>query len=180
MPNFVVGIFLILIFGWWIPGVLPFQGFVSFTENPWDSLLHLLLPAVALALPEIGLVARLTRSSMLEVLGQEYIVAARAMGIRERVVIWKDALRNALMPVVTIIGVIAGFLLGGSVVIESVFGVPGLGRLLIESFSTRDYPVTIGVMMFIATAFVVINIIVDVLYGVINPRVRLASGRGGR
>lgn len=180
IPNFVIGVLLILVFGWWMTGVLPFQGYVPFQENPWESVRHLLLPAIALAIPEMGLVARLTRSSMLEVLSQEYISSARALGIAERTVIWKDALRNALMPVVTIVGVIAGFLLGGSVVIESVFGIPGLGRLLIESFSTRDYAVTIGVMMFIAAVFVITNLVVDVLYGVINPRIRLANRRAGR
>lgn len=180
VPNFVVGILLVLVFGWWMTGVLPFQGYVPLQEDAWESVRHLLLPAIALAIPEVGLVARLTRSSMLEVLGQEYISSARALGIAERAVIWKDALRNALMPVITIIGVVAGFLLGGSVVIETVFGIPGLGRLLIESFSTRDYPVTIGVMMFIAAVFVLTNLVVDVLYGVINPRIRLAAKRGGR
>ena len=178
VPNFVIGVLLILVFGWWVTGVLPFQGYVPLSEGLGQNLLHLLLPAIALAIPEAGLVARLTRSSMLEVLGQEYISSARALGVRETAVIWMDALRNALMPVVTILGVVAGFLLGGSVVIESVFGIPGLGRLLIESFATRDYPVTIGVMMFIAVVFVVINIVVDLLYGLINPRVRLAVARG--
>jgi peptide/nickel transport system permease protein len=178
VPNFVIGILLILVFGWWITGVLPFQGYVPLHDDAWENVRHLILPATALAIPEMGLVARLTRSSMLEVLGQEYISSARALGISERTVIWKDALRNALMPVVTIVGVVAGFLLGGSVVVESVFGIPGLGRLLVESFATRDYPVTIGVMMFIAIVFVVINIVVDVLYGVINPRIRLSTRRG--
>lgn len=177
VPNFVVGLLLVLIFGWWVTGVLPFQGYAPLDEGLVENLRHLLLPAIALALPEIGLIARLTRSSMLEVLGQEYISSARALGINERAVIWKDALRNALMPVITIVGVVTGFLLGGSVVIESVFGLPGLGRLLLESFATRDYPVTIGVMMFIAAVFVMINLIVDVLYGAINPRIRLAAGK---
>lgn len=173
VPNIVIAIFLVLIFGWWMPGVLPYQGFVRFADDPLASLQHSLLPAFALAAPQIGLVARLTRSSMLEVLGQDYISAARAMGVRERAIVWKDALRNALLPVVTVLGVITGFLLGGSVVVESVFGIPGVGRLLIESFSSRDYPVTIGVMMFVAVVFVAINIIVDLLYGVINPRIKL-------
>src|SRR5690606_19054318 len=97
----------------------------------------------------------------------------------ERAIIWKDTLRNALLPVVTVLGVQTGFLLGGSVVVETVFGIPGVGRLLVESFAIRDYPVTIGVMMFIAMAFVFINIAVDLLYGVINPRIRFGyeSGR---
>lgn len=178
VPNFVVALFLVLIFGWWFPGILPYQGFVPFGEDPLRSLANTVLPAVALAAPQVGLVARLTRSSMLEVLGKDYVAAARAMGVRERVVIWKDTLRNALLPVVTVLGVQTGFLLGGSVVVETVFGIPGLGRLLVESFTIRDYPVTIGVMMFIAAVFVFINILVDLLYGVINPRIRVGYGSG--
>jgi peptide/nickel transport system permease protein len=178
VPNFVVGLFLVLAFGWWFPGILPYQGYTPMSDGVLESLKSTLLPAIALAAPQIGLVARLTRSSMLEILGQEYISAARAMGVRERVIIWKDTLRNALLPVVTVLGVQTGFLLGGSVVVESVFGIPGLGRLLVESFSVRDYPVTIGVMMFIAAVFVFINIAVDLLYGVINPRIRVGYGSG--
>lgn len=178
VPNFVVALFLVLIFGWWFPGIMPYQGFVKFGDDPIVSLQNTVLPALALAAPQVGLVARLTRSSMLEVLGQEYVAAARAMGVAERVIIWKDALRNALLPVVTVLGVQTGFLLGGSVVVETVFGIPGLGRLLVESFTIRDYPVTIGVMMFIATVFVFVNIVVDLLYGVINPRIRIGYSSG--
>jgi peptide/nickel transport system permease protein len=178
VPNFVVALMLVLLFGWWFPGIMPYQGFVEFSESPLESLKYTVLPAIALAAPQIGLVARLTRSSMLEVLNQDYVSAARAMGVRERVIIWKDTLRNALLPVVTVLGVATGFLLGGSVVVETVFGIPGLGRLLVESFAIRDYPVTIGVMMFIAAVFVFINIAVDLLYGVINPRIRVGYGSG--
>ena len=178
VPNFVVALFLVLIFGWWFPGIMPYQGFVKFGDNPIVSLQNTVLPALALAAPQVGLVARLTRSSMLEVLGQEYVSAARAMGVAERIIVWKDALRNALLPVVTVLGVQTGFLLGGSVVVETVFGIPGLGRLLVESFTIRDYPVTIGVMMFIATVFVFVNILVDLLYGVINPRIRIGYSAG--
>jgi peptide/nickel transport system permease protein len=172
VPNFVIGILLILVFGWYFPGIMPYEGFVPFRQDPLGSLKTSLLPALALALAQVGIVARLTRSSMLEVVNQEYITAARAFGVSEREVIWRDALRNALLPVLTILGIITGFLLGGSVVIESVFGIAGLGRLLVESFAARDYPVTIGVMLFIAVVFVLVNLIVDVLYGVINPRIR--------
>jgi len=178
VPNFVVALFLVLIFGWWFPGILPYQGFVPFSEDPLRSLANTVLPALALAAPQIGLIARLTRSAMLEVLGQDYISAARAMGVSEWVVIWKDTLRNALLPVVTVLGVQTGFLLGGSVVVETVFGIPGLGRLLVESFTIRDYPVTIGVMMFVAAVFVFINILVDLLYGLINPRIRVGYSAG--
>src|SRR5579864_4065473 len=180
VPNFVIGILLVLLFGWYFPGIMPYEGFVSPTEDPLGSARTTLLPALALALAQVGIVARLTRSSMLEVVNQEYITAARAFGVSERELIWRDSLRNALLPVLTILGIITGFLLGGSVVVESVFGIAGLGRLLVESFASRDYPVTIGVMLFIAVVFVLINLIVDVLYGVVNPRIRTGyeSGQG--
>ncbi len=180
VPNFVIGIVLVLLFGWYFPGIMPYEGFVPLRTDALGSLKTTALPSLALALAQVGLVARLTRSSMLEVIHQEYITAARAFGVSEREIIWRDALRNAMLPVLTVLGIIAGFLLGGSVVIESVFGVAGLGRLLIESFASRDYPIAIGVMLFIAVVFVVVNLIVDVLYGVINPRIRSGyeSGQG--
>ena len=180
VPNFVIGILFILVFGWYFPGIMPYEGFVPLRQDPLGSLKTTLLPALALALAQVGIVARLTRSSMLEVVNQEYITAARALGVSERELIWRDAFRNAMLPVLTILGIIAGFLLGGSVVMESVFGIAGLGRLLVESFASRDYPVTIGVMLFIAVVFVLINLVVDVLYGVVNPRIRTGyeSGQG--
>ncbi len=178
VPNFVIGILLVLLFGWYFPGLMPYEGFVPFRDDPLLSLKHSLLPALALALAQVGIVARLTRSSMLEVVNLEYITAARAFGVPERELIWKDALRNALLPVLTILGVITGFLLGGSVVVESVFGIAGLGRLLVESFGLRDYPVTIGVMLFIAVVFVVVNLLVDLLYGLVNPRIRAGYEAG--
>jgi peptide/nickel transport system permease protein len=180
VPNFVIGILFVLLFGWYFPGIMPYEGFVPVTQDPAASLKTTLLPAVALALAQVGVIARLTRSSMLEVINQEYITAARALGVPERELVWRDALRNALLPVLTVLGIITGFLLGGSVVVESVFGIAGLGRLLVESFSLRDYPVTIGVMLFIAVVFVLVNLVVDVLYGVVNPRIRAGyeSGQG--
>jgi peptide/nickel transport system permease protein len=172
VPNFVIGILLVLVFGWYFPGIMPYEGYVALPDDPLESFKHTLLPSLALALAQVGIVARLTRVSMLEVIGQEYITVARAFGVSERELVWRDALRNALLPVLTMLGIISGFLLGGSVVVESVFGIAGLGRLLVESFSQRDYPVTIGVMLFIAVMFVVINLVVDLLYGVVNPRIR--------
>jgi peptide/nickel transport system permease protein len=178
VPNFVIGILCVLIFGWYFPGIMPYEGFVPLRDDPVGSLKTTLLPSLALALAQVGIIARLTRSSMLEVINQEYITAARAFGVPERELIWRDALRNALLPVVTVLGIIAGFLLGGSVVIETVFGIAGLGRLLVESFASRDYPVTIGVMLFIAVVFVFVNLVVDILYGVINPRIRAGYETG--
>jgi peptide/nickel transport system permease protein len=178
VPNFVFGILAILVFGWYFPGIMPYEGFVPFAQDPLDSLKHTLLPSLVLAMAQVGVVARLTRSSMLEVINQEYITAARAFGVPELELVWNDALRNALLPLLTVLGIITGFLLGGSVVVETVFGIAGLGRLLVESFGLRDYPVTIGVMLFIAVIFVGINLIVDVLYGVVNPRIRAGYEAG--
>ena len=172
VPNFVIGILLVLAFGWYFPGLMPYEGYVALSEDPLESVKHTLLPSLALALAQLGIVARLTRASMLEVIGQEYITVARAFGVAERELVWRDALRNALLPVLTVLGIVSGFLLGGSVVVESVFGIAGVGRLLVESFSQRDYAVTIGVMLFIAVVFVVVNLLVDLLYGVVNPRIR--------
>ena len=180
VPNFVIGMLMVLLFGWYFPGILPYEGFVPLTQDPLTSLKHSLLPAMALALAQVGIITRMTRSSMLEVISQEYITAGRAFGVPEAELIWRDALRNALVPVLTVLGLITGFLLGGAVVIENVFGIAGLGRLLVESFAQRDYPVTIGVMLFVAVVFVAVNLVVDVLYGVVNPRIRAGyvSGRG--
>jgi peptide/nickel transport system permease protein len=178
VPNFVLGILFVLLFGWYFPGIMPYEGFVPLRQDALGSLKTTLLPALALALAQVGIVARLTRSSMLEVINQEYITAARAFGVPERELIWRDALRNALLPVLTVLGIITGFLLGGSVVVESVFGIAGLGRLLVESFASRDYPLTIGVMLFIAVVFVFVNLVVDILYGVVNPRIRAGYEAG--
>jgi peptide/nickel transport system permease protein len=178
VPSFVIGMLMVLLFGWYYPGILPYEGFVPLSQDPLASLAHSLLPAVALALAQVGIISRMTRSSMLEVIGQEYIVAARAFGVPESELVWRDALRNALVPVLTVLGLITGFLLGGAVVIENVFGIAGLGRLLVESFAQRDYPVTIGVMLFTAVVFVVVNLVVDTLYGVVNPRIRAGYGSG--
>lgn len=172
VPGFVVGLGFVFAFGWYWPNVMPYSGFVRFTEDPAASLQHTILPAIALALPPIALVARMTRASLIETLNQDYIESARASGVNGIAIVWVDALRNALLPVVTILGVITGTTLGGSVVVETVFGIPGMGSLLIDSFESRDYPIVIGVLLLVATVFVVINLLVDVLYGVLNPRIR--------
>lgn len=172
VPGFVVGLGFVFAFGWQWPNVMPYSGFVRFSDDPWASLQHTILPAIALALPPIALVARMTRASLIETLNQDYIESARASGVNAVTVVWVDALRNAMLPVVTILGVITGTTLGGSLVVETVFGIPGMGSLLIDSFSARDYPVVIGVLLLVAAIFVVVNLLVDVLYGVLNPRIR--------
>ncbi|MDH3772444.1 MAG: ABC transporter permease, partial [Nitrospirota bacterium] len=155
----------------------PTGGFVPITEDFWGWVRSMTLPALTLAFTQMGVVARMTRSSMLDVLRQDYIRTARAKGLKSRVVIGKHALLNALIPVVTVIGVISGVLLGGTVVIESVYSLPGVGRLIIGAIQRRDYPIIQGGLLMTAGVFVFVNIVVDLLYGVIDPRIR--HGRRG-
>ncbi len=163
LPNFWLGIMLILLFGvalrW-----LPTSGFES-----WR---HLILPAVTLAAFPMALVARLTRSSMLEILGRDYIRTGRAKGLAERAVVLRHAFRNAAVPVLTVLGLQIGTLLGGAVITESVFAWPGMGKLVVDAIFFRDFPVVQTVLIFSATIFVLINLLVDLLYTVIDPRIR--------
>ncbi|MEW6524282.1 MAG: nickel ABC transporter permease [Bacillota bacterium] len=149
--------------------LLVFQG--QFTQLA-KAASHLVLPAVTLGLPSAALVARLTRSSMLEVLGQDYVRTARSKGLAERTVLYRHALKNALIPVITVLGLQFGFLLGGAVITESVFAWPGVGRLVIQAIQQRDYPLVQGNVMIIALVFVGINLLVDLTYGLLDPRVR--------
>ena len=134
--------------------------------------MHLLLPAVTLATGPAALVARMTRSSMLEVIRQDYIRTAWAKGLRERSVIYRHALKNALIPVVTILGLQVSFLIGGSVIMESIFGLPGIGRMMIEAITTRDYPVIQAMNLFVVGWVIVVNLLVDISYGYLDPRIR--------
>ncbi len=162
LPTFWVGLILIYVFGIKL-GWLPVVG--------EGGLLALIMPAVALALPAAAVLARITRSSMLEVLGREYVRTARAKGLPEDVVVYKHALQNAMIPVLTLAGIQFGVLLGGSVIVESVFARPGVGRLAVEAIAARDFPVVQGVVLLSGIVFVVVNLIVDVLYSVLDPRI---------
>ncbi len=169
VPDFVLGTLLILLFAaalnW-----LPPQDYVPFTQDPLDNLRHLVLPVVALALAEVAYIAQTTRASMLEVLGQDYITFLRAKGIREGVVAYRHALRNAALPIVTVIGVQFGTLLGGAIVVENVFSLPGVGKMIVDAVNTRNYPIVQGGVLVIALIFIVVNLITDLLYTVLNPR----------
>lgn len=166
LPPFWVGIVLILVFAGTLK-VLPSAG----TGTP----LHIIMPAVTLALPFLALLTRMTRNGLLEVLNEGYIQTARAKGLSERVVIAPHAIRNALIPLVTVVGVQFGILLAGSVVVETVFAWPGIGRMLIEAISMRDYNIVQAAVLVIAVGFVSINFIVDILYVYLDPRVRITS-----
>lgn len=163
MPIFWIGLMLMLIFAVFL-GWLPSGG--------RGSLAHLLLPAISLGANSAAIIARMTRSSLLEVIRQDYITTARAKGLAERVVLYKHAVRNALIPVVTVMGVQFGYLLSGSILTETVFSWPGVGRLMVQSIFARDYPVVQGAILFVAVNFALVNLVVDLLYGVINPRLR--------
>jgi peptide/nickel transport system permease protein len=147
---------------------------VPFTENPAQWFQHLILPWLTLALVTAATYTRLTRASLLEVLGQDYIRTARAKGLTERRVVYRHGLRSALTPVITQFGIDVGTLLGGAIVTEAVFGLPGLGQLAVQSVTNQDLPVVIGIVLLAAFFIVAANIVVDVLYAVLNPRVRLS------
>jgi peptide/nickel transport system permease protein len=176
IPNFWLGIMLILLLSvrlrW-----LPASGFVPFFQDPGANTLRLLMPAVVLGAALAAVLMRQTRNSMIEVLSADYIRTAYAKGLRARVVVFRHAIRNGLIPVITIFGLQLGALIGGAVVTEQIFVVPGFGRLILEAVFTRDYPVVQGVVLITASAYVLINLLVDVSYSLLNPRIRLGGGR---
>src|SRR5215468_2471660 len=153
-------------------GWLPAAGYVSIFSDPVAALRYMVLPAFSLGFSQSALIARISRSCMLEVLQQDYIRTALAKGLSQGVVTWVHAFRNALVPVVTVIGITTAVLIGGAVVTEIVFNIPGLGRLIISAILRRDYPVVQGVVLVIAAAYVLINLGVDILYALIDPRIR--------
>lgn len=171
IPDFWFGIVLIILFGVWL-GWLPTGGFVPLLEDPAGWAASMALPAFTLGVTQMGVIARMTRSSMLDVLGQDYIRTARAKGMGRGTVIFRHALRNAMIPIVTVVGVITGVVLSGAVVIETVFSLPGVGRLIIGAIQRRDFPVIQGGLLITACVFVFVNILVDLLYGWFDPRVR--------
>ena len=173
LPVYVTGLLLVLVFGVTLRW-LPTQGYVEFTDDPRDHLLHLLLPAVVLAFGLAATVTRMTRSSLLEVLTVDYVRTARAKGLHERRVVYGHALRNALVPVVTMVGIQIGSLIGGAVLVEYIFNWPGLSTLLITAIGRRDYPTVQGVVLVASGFLILINLGVDLLYGVLDPRIRRA------
>lgn len=171
VPVFVTGYVLILVFsislGWF-----PVQGYKPLADGLWPFLQRLILPTIALSTIYIALIARITRTSIIEVMNEDYIRTARAKGLKESAVLMRHALRNAAVPIVTIIGVGIALLISGVVVTESVFNLPGLGRLVVEAVLARDYPVIQGLILLFSFVYILINLIVDVLYTVFDPRIR--------
>lgn len=170
IPSFWLGLLLLLLFGLKL-GWLPVIGYVSVTQDFGRGILYLVMPVATLVLVEAGVIARMARASTLEVLRLDYITHARAKGLSEGTVMWRHAFLNAFAPTWTLIGLIMGSLLGGIAVVETVFTIPGLGRLLVDGIYARDYPVIQGCLLFIAVLYVVINLIVDLCYPLFDPTV---------
>lgn len=176
IPNFWLGLLLIILFvvtlNWLPPG-----GRVPFTENPGEALRLLLMPVLTLSIRASGIFIRFARTAMLEVLPEDYVRTARAKGLPESAVVVRHALRCALIPVVTIVGLEFGRLLAGAVIVEQIFAWPGVGRLIIQAVGQRDYAIVQGVLLLLVVVFVLINLVTDLLYGVLDPRIRLAGER---
>ena len=171
IPNFFLGLLFII---WFAVGLgwLPTGGYVAFTDNPWGWFRTSTMPAVSLALLNIGLLARVTRSTMLEVLRQDYVRTARAKGLPRYLVVGKHALANAMIPIVTVVGIIISLLVSGSVVTETLFSIPGIGQLLTAAVLGRDYPMVQGGLLLVTALLVLVNLGVDMLYAVLDPRLR--------
>jgi len=177
MPSFLLGVivFYLLFYRLHLAGIgwFPGNGYVAFTQSPWRWAQHLILPWFTLALVTAATYARLTRGSMLDVLNEDYIRTARAKGLRERRIVYRHGLRSALTPIVTQFGIDFGTLLGGVIIVENIFGLPGLGQQAVQSVLQQDLPVVIGTIVLAASFIVVANIVVDVAYGFLDPRVRI-------
>ncbi|WP_206930596.1 ABC transporter permease [Roseococcus thiosulfatophilus] len=173
MPNFWLGILMILLFSVQL-GWLPPSGYVPITEDFWQSIATTIMPAFVLGTGVAGVLMRHTRAAMLGAMSQDYVRTARAKGLRERVVVWKHALRNALIPVVTLGTIEFGRLLSGAVLTEQIFSIPGFGKLVVDAVFNRDYPVVQGVVLATALIFVLLSLLADILYMAINPRLRRA------
>ncbi|ARK32642.1 ABC transporter permease [Halalkalibacter krulwichiae] len=172
IPSFLLGLILMLVVGVWLQW-LPVAGYVPISSGFVEHMKHLILPAISLGAIQAALITRMTRSSMLDILNLNYIKTARSKGLREANVLVKHAFRNAFLPILTVIGQTFGTLVTGAVVVETIFNIPGLGQLIINSISRRDYIVIQGVVLMVTVLYVFINLIIDLLYGLVDPRVRL-------
>jgi peptide/nickel transport system permease protein len=171
VPVFVFGYLLAYVFALQLDW-LPVQGFTSISDGFWPFLQGLILPTAALGLIYVALLARITRATMLDVLSQDYVRTAKAKGVGQRAVLFVHALKNAAVPIVTVIGNGVALLIGGAVVTESVFAIPGLGRLTVDAILRRDYPIIQGVVLLFSVTYVLVNLVVDLLYTVFDPRIR--------
>lgn len=178
MPIFWLGLMLVLVFSVnlsWLPSI----GMGSMDKGLWDVVSHLILPSICLATIPAATFARITRSSMLDVVKQDYIKSLRSKGLKERAVIWKHALKNALPPIITVIGLQVSTSLSGAILTETIFGWPGMGRMIVDAIENRDYALIQGTVLFIAFLFVFINLVVDIVYLYVNPKVSYEGKKGG-
>src|SRR3954468_21744891 len=171
IPNFWLATMMIFFVSVYWRGVLPTSGYVSPSQDLLGSFRSVLLPSVALGAANMAILMRMTRSSMLEVLRHEYVTTARAKGLKETIVVYRHALRNALIPVVTVAGVQVGYLLGGTIIVEQVFALPGVGTLILNGINQRDYPVVQAGVLFVALSFVLVNLVVALLYAYLDPKI---------
>ena len=172
MPLFWMGAMLILLSSFTCPSLVPLGHFVRVQDNPGQNLRLMSLPAITASAPVAGIVMRTTRAAMLEVLRQKYVLTAKAKGLPGIVVLWKHVLRNAMIPIMTVIGMQAGYLFGGAVAVEEVFARPGVGRLVVRGIAQRDYPLVQAGVLCMTAAFALVNLVVDVLYAWVDPRIR--------
>lgn len=172
IPSFWLGILLVLLFGVAL-SLFPIGGFVAWSESPWQALRSLFLPSLAVAIPQIAVIVRYLRTTMLEQLRQDYVRTANSKGLRGRTVLYKHVLKNALIPVVTVLGMIIADVLAGSLIVEQVFALPGFGRLLVSSIGARDFPLVQGMILMTAFVVIVMNLLVDLAYKWLDPRIRL-------
>jgi peptide/nickel transport system permease protein len=176
VPNFWLGLMLILAFAIYVP-VLPASGYEPFFSNPLENLRHMVMPAFVLGSGLAAVVMRQMRSAMLESLSEDYVRTARSKGLSERAVVGIHAFRNSLITVTTVVGLQLGVLISGAVVTEQIFVIPGFGKLIVEAVFQRDFPVIQGVILVTTTAYIIVNLLVDLLYSVLNPRIRIAGNQ---
>ncbi len=169
-PNFWLGIMLVLVFTAWL-GWLPAAGFVRFTDDPWQNLKHMLLPALTMSGEQMALTMRMTRSSFVEIYSEDFLTTARAKGLKESVILLKHAFRPAMIPVASVVGLSVGAVLSGAFIIETIFSVPGLGKLGVDAIFKRDFPVVQGVTLVTALMFLLVNLGVDLIYVYLDPRI---------
>jgi peptide/nickel transport system permease protein len=171
IPDFWLGIMLILLLSLGA-GLLPSAGWVPFLESPWENLLHMVLPAVTLAVSRAAVLGRLTRAAVLDTVHRGFVQYARAKGLGDRAVLFRHVLPNAAIPIVTVLGLQVGYMLGGAIVVEMIFTLPGVGRMTLDAVLERNYPVVQSTVLAIGAMFMLVNLVTDILYGVIDPRVR--------
>jgi peptide/nickel transport system permease protein len=174
VPNFWFALMLIYLFAVWLR-LVPAGGFPGWDAGVWTGLKSLILPAIALALPQAAILARVTRSALVDVLGEDYIRTARAKGLPAGTVLWRHAMRNALIPILTIVGLQFSFLLAGTIIVENVFYLPGLGRLVFQAITQRDLIVVESVVMLLVAVVIAVNFLVDISYALVDPRLRIAA-----